>query len=132
MYLREPILKNSRITLRLNWNPNPDFYLQQNATDSKKYRVEISEAILHATVFTPSMELKRDLYPRISGKEKAEPVFYHYPEMVVVAESIYKVSSYQSQNFAKSGLSPTKIFIVFVKSQNFRGHRNYHPFDFRR
>lgn len=126
-------MKNTRITVRLTWNDKPQFYMHQNATDFKQYKIDVMEAFLHVTTFTPSMELKRELYPRISKKENAEPVFYHYPEMVVLSESIFKVSSYLSQNFVKDGgVSPTKIFVAFVKTENYVGSRKKCPFDFRR
>lgn len=134
LFLREPLLPNQRVCVRIWFNDNPAFYMSQNPTDSKKYKLKINEAILHATVMTPSPDLKKVLYPRIrasSLKDKVEAVYYHYQETAVLTESIMNVSSYQSQNFAKNGVTPNRIYIVFVKTTGFAGSRKNSPYDFR-
>lgn len=127
-------MPNNRVTVRIWWNNNPSFYMSQNPSDHKQYRLKITDATLHVTVLTPSPDLKKALYPRVRAdnlKEKVDAVYYHYQETVVLTESIMTVSSYLSQNLAKNGITPNRIYIVFVKSDSFGGHRNKSPFDFR-
>lgn len=120
------MVPNSKATVKIKWNNNPEFYMHQ-ADTTKKYKLLITDALLHVNVLTPSADLHRTLSPRL----KADPVYYHYTESVVLTESIVNIASHYSQNLVKNGATPIRVYIVFIKSDAFRGNYKKSPYDFR-
>jgi hypothetical protein len=117
------LIPKQRMRVEILWT-EPKFNLWQPEVDTGSYQLVAETAVLHVEVATLSPQVKIDL----ERKFEKHNIKYRYIDMICLTENIGKGSSrHISLNLTKTARTPLRVFIAFVKSSAFNGHKNKNP-----
>jgi hypothetical protein len=109
--------------IEINWKENA-FTLWQPSEQAGSFKLVPETATLYVETATLAPTLKVDL----DAKFLKHNVTYRYTDLICESEVIGTgASRYQTQNLIKISRTPLKIFVGFVKSKAFNGHKSMNP-----
>ena len=118
------LISDCDVTLKLQKNPNPAFYMMHSSSGSVDFQV--TQICLKLRKVTPNSDTLLELENKIASS----PLTYVLDDPRFIINSVQAGETYIHREYVTSGHHPKRAIVVMLETEAYNGHAERNPFRF--